>query len=76
MLLKLPADAAKIVSGMTPWSRAQHLEGGDRRARRRRCGGDPRWRVASAAQQRKLDTLLYAKLLRAIPTSAAPTSTA
>ena len=27
----------------------------------------PRWRVASAAQQRKLDTLLYAKLLRRDP---------
>ena len=67
MLLKLPADAAKVANSMTPWSRA-------RRPRRRppRPAAPPRRRslaggVASAAQQRKLDTLRYAKLLRKDP---------
>src|SRR5688572_29083698 len=41
MLLKLPAEAAKIATSMTPWS----------------AMSKPRPRVASAALQRKLDTL-------------------
>ena len=54
-----------VTSGMTPWSRGAGLE--------RRChtgaatAATPRWRVASAAQQRKLDTILYAKRLRSDP---------
>ena len=69
MLLTLPTDAAKIVNGMTPSSRATTATS---KASAATSGGaasaaTPRWRVASAAQQRKLDTLLYAKLLRRDP---------
>ena len=69
MLLKLPTDAAKIAAGMTPSSRATTATS---KASAATSGGaasaaTPRWRVASAAQQRKLDTLLYAKLLRRDP---------
>ena len=69
MLLTLPTDAAKIAAGMTPSSRATTATS---KASAAMSGGaataaTPRWRVASAAQQRKLDTLLYAKLLRRDP---------
>ena len=69
MLLKLPPDAAAVTGGMTPWSARR------RRPRRRappqlaapRTPRPSRWRVANAAQQRKLDTILYAKRLRSDP---------
>ena len=63
MLLELPADAAKVANSMRPWSRAASAatSGGATAASK------PRWGVASAAQQRKLDTLRYAKLLRKDP---------
>jgi serine protease len=62
MLLSLPADTAKVTAGMTPWSRAAAA------GAKAVTGTAPRrWRVASAEQQRKLDTLLYAKRLRADP---------
>jgi len=69
MLLTLPTDAAKIAAGMLPSSRATTATS---KASAAMSGGaataaTPRWRVASAAQQRKLDTLLYAKLLRRDP---------
>jgi serine protease len=69
MLLTLPTDAAKIAAGMTPWSRATTAASkpGSATSGGAASTATPRWRVASAAQQRKLDTLLYAKLLRRDP---------
>jgi serine protease len=69
MLLKLPADAAKIANSMTPWARAASAAsgGGTTAPGDNTAVSKPRPRVASAAQQRKLDTLLYAKLLRRDP---------
>src|SRR4029453_16159332 len=69
MLLKLPPDAASVTSGMTPWSRAATATS---KAGSTTSGGAAymaprRWRVANAAQQRKLDTLLYAKRMRSDP---------
>ncbi len=69
MLLKLPADTAPIISSTAAWSRAAAAKSKRRdcRGRRRRKPQHRRWRVASAEQQRKLDTLLYVKALRADP---------
>src|SRR5688572_26995168 len=63
MLLELPADAATVANSMRPWSRA----GSAATSGGATAGSKPRWGVASAAQQRKLDTLRYAKLLRKDP---------
>jgi hypothetical protein len=63
MLLKLPADTTKGVSGMTRWP------GASKAATAAPGGGAapaPRVRI-TAAQQRKLETLLFAKRLRADP---------
>ena len=72
MLLKLPADTTAITNGMTPWSRA--AAAGTKSATATavttaatgaaKTAAPRNWRVASALQQRKLDTLLYAKRLR------------
>jgi len=63
MLLKLPADTTKVVSGMT------RRPGASKAATAAPGGGAapaPRVRI-TAAQQRKLETLLFAKRLRADP---------
>jgi len=68
MLLKLPADMSKIVNGMTPWSRAAAAASKAGTAATGGGTGAPVSRLrVSAAQQRKLDTLLFAKRLRADP---------
>jgi serine protease len=70
MLLKLPADAGKIANSMMPSSRAASAtsSGGTTAPGGSTAMSKPRRpRVASAAQQRKLDTLRFAKLLRKDP---------
>ncbi len=77
MLLKLPTDAAKVVNGMTPWSRAAS----DLAAAPPRLAAPPRRRSlagASRAPRSSASSTLSSmpSCCAGIPTSGAPTSTA
>jgi serine protease len=66
MLLRLPDDAEPFVA--ETMSRIRGAAAKRTAAAGQASGGTPRrWRGASVAQQRRIDTLLYAKLLRRDP---------
>jgi serine protease len=67
MLLRLPDDTEPFVADMTPWTRGAAAKRMASAAEEASGSAPRRWRGASAAQRRKIDTLLYAKLLRRDP---------
>ena len=67
MLLELPNDTTAIAA-MTPRVRALTGTKGAATATGSPATAAPRpWRIADSTQQRKLDTILYAKMLRRDP---------